>query len=66
MTIQYDNETDAILVIFSDRQVVESEEVQKDVVVDYDADNEIVAVEILNAKKHPHSVDLPFVLKAAS
>ena len=65
MTIKYDKETDAIYVVLSEDKIVESEERSKDVIVDFNAKDEIVAIEILNVKNNEHSIDLPFVLKSA-
>ncbi|MCF6207693.1 MAG: DUF2283 domain-containing protein [Sulfurovum sp.] len=65
MTIKYDEETDAIYVVLSTDEVVESEETSKDVIVDYNKNNEVVAIEILNVKENSHTIDLPFVLKSA-
>ena len=66
MTIKYDEETDAIYVIFSQDNIVESEEQSKDVIVDYNNHDEVVAVEVLNVKKQTHNIDLPFILKQVS
>ena len=65
MKIKYDIETDAIYMILSDDRVVDSEETEKDVIVDYNKNNEVVAIEILNVKTNEHTIDLPFVLKSA-
>ncbi|MDQ1243724.1 MAG: hypothetical protein QG565_64 [Campylobacterota bacterium] len=65
MKIKYDRETDAIYVILSTDKIVESEEKQKDVIVDYNDKDEVVAVEILNVKQNEHEIDLPFILKSA-
>lgn len=51
MKIKYDSETDAIYVIMSDDKIIESEETAPDVIVDYNAENEVVAVEILECQK---------------
>ncbi|MCF6207378.1 MAG: DUF2283 domain-containing protein, partial [Sulfurovum sp.] len=66
MTIKYDQVTDTIYMIFSDDRVVESEERDKDVIVDYNDKDEVVAVEVLNVKNQTHKIDLPFILKEAS
>ncbi len=66
MIIKYDEETDAIYVIFSQDNVVESEEQGKDVIIDYNAKDEVVAIEILNVKDQAHDIDLPLILKQAS
>ena len=65
MIIKYDNETDAIYMILSDDNVVDSEESTKDVIVDFNEKNEVVAIEILNVKTNEHTIDLPIVLKSA-
>ncbi|MFA5233127.1 MAG: DUF2283 domain-containing protein [Sulfurimonas sp.] len=65
MKIKYDNETDAIYVILSSDTIVESEEKLKDVVVDYNDKDEVVAIEILNVKQNEHEIDLPLILKSA-
>lgn len=65
MKILYDNETDSIYVKFSADTIVESEEVKKDVVVDYNSNDEIVSVEVLNVKTNPHEIDIPTILKSA-
>ena len=65
MKILYDNETDSIYVKFSDDTIIESEEVKKDVVVDYNSVDEIVSVEVLNVKTNPHEIDIPTILKSA-
>ncbi len=65
MKIQYDNETDSIYVKFSDDIVVESEEKPDGSIVDFNASNEIVAVEILNVKANSYEIDIPTVLKSA-
>lgn len=65
MTIKYDNETDSIYVVLSTDNVIESEETSKDVIVDYNAKDEVVAIEILHVKDNNHTIDLPIILKSA-
>jgi len=48
----YDAESDALYVRFADASVFESEEVADGVVLDFDADGRIVAIELLDASKH--------------
>ncbi|HZN27989.1 MAG TPA: DUF2283 domain-containing protein [Xanthobacteraceae bacterium] len=52
MKTLYDAESDALYMRFSDARVVESEEVSEGVVLDYDAEGRIVAIEVLDASKH--------------
>ncbi len=65
MKIQYDNETDTIYVKFSNDKIIESQEIENDVIVDYNKKDEIVAVEILNIKTNNHEIEIPTVLKSA-
>ena len=46
MKITYDKEADALYIKLTDKQIVESEEVEENVVVDFDADNNIVGIEV--------------------
>ena len=48
----YDSNADALYVRFADASVVESEEVADGVVLDFDAEGRIVAIELLDASKH--------------
>ena len=64
MKISYDNETDSIYVKFMDDTITESEEVKKDVIVDYNNNDEIVSIEVLNVKTNPHEIDIPTILKS--
>ncbi|HXW24093.1 MAG TPA: DUF2283 domain-containing protein [Xanthobacteraceae bacterium] len=52
MKTTYDAEADALYVRFSETAVVESEEVSDGVVLDFDAEGRIVAIELLDASKH--------------
>jgi uncharacterized protein YuzE len=52
MKTTYDAEADALYVRFSETPVVESEEVSNGVVLDFDAEGRIVAIELLDASKH--------------
>ena len=47
MKMTYDKEADALYIRLSDKKVVESEETEKNVVLDFDSDNTIVGIEIL-------------------
>lgn len=65
MRIKYDKEIDALYMILSTDSVVESEETSIDVIVDYNVNDEVVAIEVLNVKKNEHTIDIPLVLKSA-
>jgi uncharacterized protein YuzE len=65
MKIIYDNKTDNIYVKFTDDTVIESEEKNDGVIIDYNKEGDIVAVEVLNVKTNPYEIDIPTVLKSA-
>lgn len=44
---------------------IDSDEIKKDVIVDYNVEDEIVSVEVLNVKTNPHEIDIPTILKSA-
>lgn len=52
MKTTYDPDADALYVRFADAAIVESEEVSEGVVLDLDADGRIVAIEVLDARRH--------------
>jgi uncharacterized protein YuzE len=51
MKIEYDPEVDALYVRLTDNKIIESEQVQPGIVLDFDANGKVVAVEVLNASK---------------
>lgn len=51
MNWRYDTEADAAYLSLADALVAESEEVARDVVVDLDADDHIVGLEVLHASR---------------
>ena len=52
MRTTYDAEADALYVRFSEAPVIESEQVSDGVVLDFDAEGRIVAIELIDATKH--------------
>jgi uncharacterized protein YuzE len=52
MKTLYDADADALYVRFSDADVIESEQVSDGVVLDFDSEGRIVAIEVLDASKH--------------
>jgi uncharacterized protein YuzE len=55
MTLKVDEKADALYLRLDDSRIIESEEVSPGVVLDYNADNQVVGVEILNlSKRSPH------------
>jgi uncharacterized protein YuzE len=51
MKIEYDPEVDALYVRLTDSKIIESEQVQPGIILDFDAAGKVVAVEVLNASK---------------
>lgn len=49
MKVRYDKQTYILYIQLSGAPVVESDEDKKGVILDYDADNQLVGIEILNA-----------------
>ena len=52
MKIIYDRETDTISLIFNDSDVTESDKLREGIIVDYNAQGQVVSVEILDASHH--------------
>ncbi len=55
MKIKYDKEVDVMYILFSDDIVAESDEQKPGIIIDYNTEGEIVAIEILNASKNMKS-----------
>jgi len=51
MRLKVDKESDALCLCLDESAVVESEEVQPGVILDYDAADNVIGVEILNLSK---------------
>lgn len=61
MKVRYDGKTDTLTVIFREVQVAESDEDKPGVILDYDSDGNIVAIEVLDASRRvedPRTVTL--------
>lgn len=57
MKLKVDPEADALYLRLDDSQIVESEEVAPGVVLDFNAQNQVVGVEILGISKRAPSVN---------
>ena len=51
MRVVYDRRTDTLTIILNDTSVVESDEDKPGVILDYDADGNIVSMEVLDASE---------------
>lgn len=49
MKVRYDKQTDILYIRFSEAAIAESDEDKKGVILDYDKNNQLVGIEILNA-----------------
>ncbi len=58
MKMHYDQKTDALYLRLDESKIIESAEVQPGIVLDYDANNQVVGVEILRVKERVPSADL--------
>lgn len=58
MKMHYDQKADALYLRLDDSRIIESAEVQPGIVLDYDANNQVVGVEILRVKERVPSADL--------
>jgi len=56
--MHYDQKTDALYLRLDDSKIIESAEVQPGIVLDFDASNQVVGVEILRVKERLPSADL--------
>ena len=57
MKVIFDRETDTLTIIFSDGLVVESDEDKPGVILDYDAEGNLVSIEVLDASKRVSHAD---------
>lgn len=51
MKFYYDKQSDALSIRFNDNPYAESDEVKEGVIFDYDQNNKIIGIEILDASK---------------
>jgi YD repeat-containing protein len=61
MKFGYDAETDTLRIVLSSAPIAESDEDKPGVILDYDADGNIVGIEVLQASKrtdNPSRIDL--------
>lgn len=61
MKMHYDQKSDALYLRLDDSQIVESAEVQPGIILDYDANNQVIGVEILRVKERVPSADLKHI-----
>ena len=58
MKVHFDEEADAIYLRLDDSRIVESEEVQPGIVLDFNDNNQVVGIEILRVKERVPTANL--------
>ena len=58
MKIKIDKDTDTLYFRLDENTIIESEEVQPGVILDYDANNQVVGVELLHVSKRASAEEL--------
>jgi uncharacterized protein YuzE len=57
MKLSVDHEADALYLNLSEDRAVESEEIAPGIILDYDADNRVVGIEMLNLSRRAPAAD---------
>ena len=57
MKMHYDEKVDALYLSLDESEVVESEEVKPGIVLDFNADNQVVGIEVLDLKRRVPKAD---------
>ena len=58
MTLKVDEKADALYLRLDDSRIIESEEVSPGVVLDFNAENQVLGVEVLNLSKRSPNLNL--------
>jgi uncharacterized protein YuzE len=62
MKLHYDEQADALYLRLDESAIIESEEVQPGIVLDFNANNQVVGIEILRLKERVPSANLKQLL----
>lgn len=65
MKIHFDEQADALYIRLDDAQIVASEEVKPGIILDFNAQDQVVAIEILRVREHvslPHLKQIQFAV----
>jgi uncharacterized protein YuzE len=62
MKMYYDEKADALYLRLDDSKIIESQEVQPGIVLDYNADSQVIGVEILRVKDRVPTANLKQML----
>ena len=66
MKIKYFSDTDTALVEFSDKEVVETREINENIYIDLDSDGSLVSMTIEHAKEKANIAELSFIQMTGS
>lgn len=58
MKLEYDSQADAAYIKLTNGDVADSEEVRPGIIVDFDADNRVVGIEILHVRKERPDINV--------
>ena len=58
MKMRYDEKADALYLRLDDSKIIESEEVQPGIVLDFNADKQVVGIEVLELRRRVPNADL--------
>jgi uncharacterized protein YuzE len=58
MKMHYDEKVDALYLTLDDSEVIESEEVKPGIVLDFNAENQVVGIEVLGLRRRVPSANL--------
>jgi uncharacterized protein YuzE len=58
MKVRYDSGVDALYITLAEGNAVDSDELKPGVIVDYDADGNVIGLEVLHVKKRTPAIDV--------
>ncbi len=58
MKMRYDEKADALYLRLDDSKIIESEEVQPGIVLDFNAEKQVVGIEVLDLRRRVPNADL--------
>ncbi len=58
MKVHYDEKVDALYIRLDDSKIIESEEVKEGIILDYNNEDQVVGIEVLNAGKRIPKLEL--------
>jgi len=65
MRVRYFPDTDTLVIIFSDRRIVETRDLNEDVLVEFDKDGHVVSMTIEHAKQQTDVSEFSYQLASA-